>query len=212
MLNRQRDPRKKLTPLRLRLTHHLHRRRIRLQPNPILSTTHPLLPHRRSLRSIRIRIIRADKTGPVPLHHRHDVLIRRRVTRRRGDVCRSPDGGHFRCVGDAEPRGNLVWVEDVVAVVPDEGLVLRGEDVAELDAWADVARFAVGPADVVPIWRWGLGVKAIKGSVVREEGGGECGKLIAEEVFGLGEGGDGLRGEDGAFVGVVAGGRGQFDF
>ena len=72
----------------------------------------------------------------------------------------------------SEARRDLIRVEHVVAVVPDERLTLAREDVAELDTRADVACFAIGVADVVPVGRKVLGVEKVEGGVVGELSGG----------------------------------------
>ena len=118
-------------------------------------------------------------------------------------MLRSPDGGELCGVGNVETRGDLGWVEDVVTVVPDVGLVLGGEEVAELDSRADVAGFAVGGADVVPVRGRCLGVEIVEVGVLSELGAGYDGELVTKESFGSGYGVDVLGSENGSFVGVV---------
>ena len=89
-------------------------------------------------------------------------------------------------MGNVKARGDLVWVEDVVPVVPDVGLVLGREKVAELDSRADVTCFAVGRADVVPVRSRCLGVEIVEVGVLSELGASDGGELIAKESFGSG--------------------------
>lgn len=65
-----------ITPLPLRVRNVLHRRRIGPEPQlPVLVPTSPSLPRRRARPPESIRVLGADETGPVPLHHRHNRRI-----------------------------------------------------------------------------------------------------------------------------------------
>ena len=206
LVNLYLNPRDIRTPLPLPLLHPLNRTPIRHQSYPLPRA--PRLPLRRPLRTIRIRIEVSDKACPIPLHDRHDVPIRRRITRRRRPGG-PPNGRHLCPVLDVQPRRDGHRVQDVVAVVPGRDVV-GGHDGGKDDARADVAGLAVGGGGVVPVRGRGGVVERIERVVVGQHGGVEGGELVDEEGFGVGGRLDGRIGEDGAFVGVVAEDGGHF--
>lgn len=162
---------------------------------------------------IPIRIVRSYKTGPVPLDNGHDIRIDVPLLIRLGRTRREEDGGLLAGVRAAEAGGDQKVLADVVAVVPDGLLAGAGVGAAEVDARAGVAHFAVGEAGLGPVGAGAgvLGALGVEGGDFGEVGGGEEGELVFEEGGGLVGGVEVSRGEDGAFVCVVAVDGGDFD-
>ena len=112
---------------------------------------------------------------------------------------------------DIEASGDRHRVEDVVAVVPRVRDAVGGEGGGEGDTRADVAGFAIGEGRMVPEWRRVGAVESVHGGILRQVCRRQFGELVHKEGFRLGLIADGLIGENGAFVRVIAEDGGDFD-
>ena len=166
---------------------------------------------------ISIRILRADETGPVPLHNRNDTCIhasRLVALRSAVEVRRAPDGVDLYRVSYPQARSFGRRVLDVPEVVPSRYSQTGVHGVNE-EAGAVVAHFAVACGRLSPVTagvrEFGIVFDWVEGVPFAQLREGDVGELGFDESVRVGYVGCGVGSEDCAFVLRVAVDGGELD-